>query len=194
MKLIQLHTSNTSCTEPIETPTESNCYCYSQPKIDFEHSICAPKKCPLDDACCIGEYNTTDANYQSVYGRCFCIEREAKTFVNSKENCKAKGGKIYEPKNVVELNEIANLSARLGIWGFVWIGVRIIYNNPHNLNMPTMSMIVIIKSSISILLGLVKELGYLTMESGEHITVNVLARVQWVHAPADHWDITFCTR
>ena len=115
MKLIQLHTSDTSCTEPIETPTESNCYCYSQPKIDFEHSICAPKKCPLDDACCIGGYNTTDANYQSVYGRCFCIEREAKTFVNSKENCKAKGGKIYEPKNVVELNEIANLSARLGI-------------------------------------------------------------------------------
>ena len=70
----------------------------------------------------------------AVYGRCFYIEREAKTFVNSKENCKAKGGKIYEPKNVVELNGIANLAAKLGISGFVWIGIRIIYNNPQNLN------------------------------------------------------------
>ena len=70
----------------------------------------------------------------AVYERCFYIEREAKTFVNSKENCKAKGGKIYEPKNVVELNGIANLAAKLGISGFVWIGIRIIYNNPQNLN------------------------------------------------------------
>ena len=70
----------------------------------------------------------------AVYERCFYIEREAKTFVNSKENCKAKGGRIYEPKNVVELNGIAYLAAKLGISGFVWIGIRIIYNNPQNLN------------------------------------------------------------
>ena len=57
-----------------------------------------------------------------------------KTFVNSKENCKAKGGKIYEPKNVADFHEIANLAARNYVWGFVWIGIRIIYNNPHNLN------------------------------------------------------------
>ena len=49
----------------------------------------------------------------AVNGRCFYIEREAKTFVNSKENCKAKGGKIYEPKNVYELNGIAMQN-----WGF----------------------------------------------------------------------------
>ena len=61
-------TRDDSCTEPNETGTESNCYCYSQPEIEFEYSICAPKKCPLDDACCIGGYNTTDAKlYQSGY-------------------------------------------------------------------------------------------------------------------------------
>ena len=26
------------------------------------------------------------------------------------------------------------------------------------------------------------------------MTGNALARVQWVHEPADLWDITFCTR
>ena len=131
-------TSDESCTEPNETGTESNCYCYSQPETEFEYSICAPQKCPPNDACCIGGYNTTStsiytAKYQSVNGRCFYIEREAKTFVNSKENCKAKGGKIYEPKNVYELTGIANLAAKLGISGFVWIGIRITYNN-NNLN------------------------------------------------------------
>ena len=61
-------TRDDSCTEPNETGTESNCYCYSQPETEFEYSICAPKKCPLDDACCIGGYNTTDSKlYQSGY-------------------------------------------------------------------------------------------------------------------------------
>ena len=61
-------TSDEICTEPNETGTESNCYCYSQPETEFEYSICAPKKCPLNDACCIGGYNTTDAKlYQSGY-------------------------------------------------------------------------------------------------------------------------------
>ena len=61
-------TSDESCSEPNETGTESNCYCYSQPETEFEYSICAPKQCPLDDACCIGGYNTTDAKlYQSGY-------------------------------------------------------------------------------------------------------------------------------
>ena len=72
-------------------------------------------------------------NLCAVNRKCFYIEREAKTFVNSKENCKAKGGKIYEPKNAYELTGIANLAAKLGISGFVWIGIRIIYNN-NNLN------------------------------------------------------------
>ena len=78
--------------------------------------------------------NNPCAVLTTVGRRCFYIEREAKTFVNSKENCKAKGGKIYEPKNVIEMNGIANLAAKLGISGFVWIGIRIIYNNPRNLN------------------------------------------------------------
>ena len=108
-------TSHEICTEPDETASDSNCYCYSQPETDFEYSICAPKKCQLDDA-----------NYQSVHGRCFYFENERKTFVNSRENCKSKGGKLYEPKDVVELNEIAHLS---GLRNWFWIGLRIIYND-----------------------------------------------------------------
>ena len=79
-------TSYESCTEPNKTGTESNCYCYTQLETDFEYSICAPKKCPVNDA-----------NYQSLHGRCFYFESEVKTFVKSRENCKAKGGKLYEP-------------------------------------------------------------------------------------------------
>ena len=57
-----------SCKKPDETMLESNCYCYSQPETEFDYSICAPKKCPLNDACCIGGYNTTDSKlYQSGY-------------------------------------------------------------------------------------------------------------------------------
>ena len=64
-----------------------------------------------------------DANYRSVHGRCFYFENERKTFVNSRENCKSKGGKLYEPKDVVEMNEIAQLS---GLANWFWIGLRII--------------------------------------------------------------------
>ena len=41
--------SDESCIRPDETWSESNCLCYSQPETDFGYSICAPKKCPLDD-------------------------------------------------------------------------------------------------------------------------------------------------
>ena len=61
-------TSDESCNKSDDIGSESNCYCYSQPETEFEYSICAPKKCPLNDACCIGGYNTTDAKlYQSGY-------------------------------------------------------------------------------------------------------------------------------
>ena len=53
------------------------------------------------------------------------------TSVNSRENCKAKGGKIYEPKNVFEIHEIAKISCLP--WGIAWPNWynKIIYNNPH---------------------------------------------------------------
>ena len=51
---------------------------------------------------------------------------EQNSFVNSRENCKSKGGKLYEPKDVVEMNEIAQLS---GLANWFWIGLRIIRNN-----------------------------------------------------------------
>ena len=83
MTWIYLTTSYESCTEPNETGTESNCYCYSQPETDTEYSICAPKNCPVNDP-----------NYYYIHGRCFYFESDVKTFVKSRENCKAKGGKL----------------------------------------------------------------------------------------------------
>ena len=123
---MDLNTSYESCTEPKETGTESNCYCYSQPETDSEYSICAPKKCPVNDP-----------NYHTLHGRCLYFESDIKTFVKSRENCKEKGGKLYEPKDAVEIKEIAKI---FGIpVGFVWIGIRIIYNNPY-LNSPHLSL------------------------------------------------------
>ena len=108
-------TSDESCTGTAEAGTELNCYCYSQPETYFEYSICAPKKCPLNDD-----------KYQSVHGRCFYFENEWLTFVDARENCKAKGGKLYEPKDVDEMNEIAKIS---GLPNWSWIGLRIIYKD-----------------------------------------------------------------
>ena len=41
-------TSDESCNKPDAVGSESNCYCYSQPEIDFEYSTCAIPKVALD--------------------------------------------------------------------------------------------------------------------------------------------------
>ena len=87
---IESTTSNESCTEPNEATSESNCYCYSQPEMDFEYSSCVPKKCPLDDP-----------SYFLEQGKCFYLEKKLKNFKDARENCKEKGGKLHEPKDVV---------------------------------------------------------------------------------------------
>ena len=92
-------TSDESCIRPDETASESNCYCYSQPEIDFEYSICATNKCLLDDS-----------RYQLIHGKCFYFEKETKNFLDARENCKKKGGKLYEPKNGSDLKNIAKIA------------------------------------------------------------------------------------
>ena len=112
-------TSNESCTEPNEATSESNCYCYSQPEMDFEHSICVPKKCPLDDP-----------SYFLEQGKCLYLEKKLMNFKDAREKCKEKGGKLHEPKDIVNdatyyvlpIEMISKFYSTLGnTW--VWIGI-----------------------------------------------------------------------
>ena len=105
-------TSDESCNMPDGTGSESNCYCYSQPETDFEYSICAKNKCLLDDS-----------RYQLVSGKCFYFEKEAKNFLDARENCKKKGGKLYEPKDVVSLKKIAKIAVNTIDKRDAWIGI-----------------------------------------------------------------------
>ena len=41
-------TSDESCNQRDDTGSESNCYCYSQPEINFEYSTCAIPNVALD--------------------------------------------------------------------------------------------------------------------------------------------------
>ena len=41
-------TSDESCNKRDDTGSESNCYCYSQPEINFEYSTCAIPNVALD--------------------------------------------------------------------------------------------------------------------------------------------------
>ena len=67
---------------------------------DFEYSICPPEKCPIDDP-----------GYFMVHGKCFYFEKDGKNFKDAKENCKCKGGKLYEPKDAAKMKEFLKNSA-----------------------------------------------------------------------------------
>ena len=81
---------------------------------DFEYSICPPEKCPLDDP-----------GYFLVHGKCYYVEKDGKNFKDAKENCKYKGGKLYEPKDVAEMKEVLMNShinsGRPGVWALLGI-------------------------------------------------------------------------
>ena len=104
--------SHEMCTEPDETVSDSNCYCYSQPETDFEYSICATNKCLLDDS-----------RYQLIHGKCFYFEKETKNFLDARENCKKKGGRLYEPEDVVSLKKIAKNAVKSIVNRDAWIGI-----------------------------------------------------------------------
>ena len=115
-----------SCKTPDETMLESNCYCYSQPEMDFEYSICAttndtttttiPFICPLD------EPYPQFGQYQLVQGKCFYFEKVKKNFTEAMANCKQKGGKLYEPINVVQMKKVSKIGA-IGGGHLTWIGI-----------------------------------------------------------------------
>ena len=123
-------TSDENCNKPDDIGSESNCYCYSQPEIDFEYSICAitndiTKNCTYDDLKYPGP------EYRFVHGKCFYLEKEYKTFEDARENCKKNGGKLYEPKTVVEFRHnnrqywnISNIPIFPGFNNnYMWIGI-----------------------------------------------------------------------
>ena len=80
------------------------------------------KNCTYDDLKYPGP------EYRFVHRKCFYLEKVYKTFEDARENCKKHGGKLYEPKTVVEFREynrnISNvpLFPRFGS-NYMWIGI-----------------------------------------------------------------------
>ena len=60
--------------------------------------------------------------YRLIQGKCFYFEWKHKIFEDAKENCKQKGGKLYEPMDVVMMKKIAKMSAIVGR-AWAWIGI-----------------------------------------------------------------------
>ena len=60
--------------------------------------------------------------YRLIQGKCFYFEWEHKIFKDAKENCIQKGGKLYEPMDVVMMKKVANISA-IGGHAWAWIGI-----------------------------------------------------------------------
>ena len=60
--------------------------------------------------------------YQLIHGKCFYFEKETKNFLDASENCKKKGGRLYEPKNGSELKNIAKIAHDV-IRQLAWIGI-----------------------------------------------------------------------
>ena len=116
-------TSHESCDDPDETTSESNCFCYNEPEKQFEYSICAPTiettttpfTCPEK-----GKFSF----YRLVQGKCFFFERAYMNWEGARDNCKQKGGKLFEPKNVAELKQIALIAYNvIGNVAMAWIGI-----------------------------------------------------------------------
>ena len=124
-------TSHESCVEPDETTSESNCFCYNEPEKDFEYSICAPAidtttttTTTTPKICPVGQPYPKD-NYRKAQGKCFYFERAAMNFEDARENCKRKGGKLYEPKDALEIKQMASIAWGVIQYGsgFAWIGI-----------------------------------------------------------------------
>ena len=131
-------TSHESCIDSDETKYESNCFCYNEPEKEFEYSVCAliieatttsttptttHKPCPV--------LNMPDRCYQKDRyrlvqgGICFYFERKYMNWEDARDNCKQKGGKLYEPKDVAEMKHMALVAWGVCNFGysFTWLGI-----------------------------------------------------------------------
>ena len=99
------------------------CRCCELLKKNYLYSICiatnnttkTPNNCPVDA-------NDKYETYRLIQGKCFYFEWKHKIFEDAKENCKQKGGKLYEPMDVVMMKKIAKMSAIVGR-AWAWIGI-----------------------------------------------------------------------
>ena len=128
-------TSHESCIDPDETTSESNCFCYNEPEKDFEYSICAPtieitttpKPClVLNMPVPALSFAYPNDRYQLVQGgKCFYFETSYMNFEDARENCKQKGGKLYEPIDVAEIKRMAIVAYGVRNFGYsmAWLGI-----------------------------------------------------------------------
>ena len=125
-------TSHESCVDPDETTSESNCFCYNEPEKNFEYSICAPTieattkmtTTTTPFICPVQTDNRYPANsYRLVQGRCFYFERQYMNWEGARDNCKQKGGKLFEPKSIAELKQIALIAYSIYQYAHAWIGI-----------------------------------------------------------------------
>ena len=56
-----------------------------------------------------------------VQGKCFYSEKDRKDFKDAKENCKYKGGKLYEPKDIDKMKEVLIKSGLGHDWALIGI-------------------------------------------------------------------------
>jgi hypothetical protein len=130
------NTSHDSCVDPNETISESNCFCYNEPEKDFEYSICAPtidtttttpKPClVLNMPVPALTFAYPNDRYRLVQGgKCFYFETSYMNFEGARENCKQKGGKLYEPTDAAEIKRMAIVAYGVRNFGaaMIWIGI-----------------------------------------------------------------------
>ena len=122
-------TSHESCDDPDETTSESNCFCYNEPEKQFEYSICTPTIETTTTTPFICPVKGKFSFYRLVQGKCFFFERAYMNWEGARDNCKQKGGKLFEPKNVAELKQIALIAYNVfGNVATAWIGITNIAN------------------------------------------------------------------
>jgi hypothetical protein len=115
-------TSDESCKKSDDTGSESNCYCYSQPEIDFEYSICAIT-IDITNNCTYDDLKYPGPEYRFAQGKCFYLEKVYMNFEDARENCKKRGGKLYEPKTVVEFRNAKDMKFPHFNNNYMWIGI-----------------------------------------------------------------------
>ena len=115
-------TSDESCNKPDDIGSESDCYCYSQPEIDFEYSICAITNDKTNN-CTHDDLKYPGPEYRLANAKCFYLEKIYMNFEDARENCKQNGGKLYEPKTVVEFRDAPNMKFPGFNNNYMWIGI-----------------------------------------------------------------------
>ena len=62
-----------------------------------------------------------DSRYKVIQNQCIYFETNIKNFENARENCKQKGGKLYEPKDSAKMKEIVKISQG-NLFNFITLG------------------------------------------------------------------------